>query len=57
MHILVLILQGLFIIGVAGCCVTIPLAAWGYFSVLFQKDTEAEQADDIEVRGTEVGRR
>ena len=46
MHTLVMILQGLFIIGVIGCSVTIPLAAWGYFSVLFEKDTPDE-------RGTE----
>ena len=46
MHTLVLILQGLFIVGAVGCCVTIPLAAWGYFSVLFQKDTEGERGDE-----------
>ena len=50
MHTLVLILQGLFIVGAIGCCVTIPLAAWGYFSVLFQKDTEAESAGDNNAR-------
>lgn len=50
MHILVIILQGIFLIGVIGCCATIPLAAWGYFSVLFQKDTDAERGTDAEVR-------
>lgn len=47
MHTLVVVLQVVFIIGVVGCCVTIPLAAWGYFSVLFQKDTDAEQAEEL----------
>lgn len=50
MRVLVLVLQGIFIVGVIGCCVTIPLAAWGYFSVLFQKDTDAERGDDAEMR-------
>src|SRR6185369_12848461 len=45
MHTLVMILQGLFIVGAVGCCITIPLAAWGYFSVLFDKDTEEEERD------------
>ena len=45
MRFLVLFLQGLFIVGVVGCCITIPLAAWGYFSVLFKKDTEAERGE------------
>ncbi len=47
MHTLVVILQMVFIVGVIGCCVTIPLAAWGYFSVLFQKDTEVERGEDL----------
>src|ERR1041384_1945608 len=42
MHVMVMILEGLFIIGVVGCAVTIPLAAWGYFSVLFEKDSAEE---------------
>jgi hypothetical protein len=46
MKYLVLFLQGLFIVGVVGCCITIPMAAWGYFSVLFQKDPEAERGDN-----------
>lgn len=49
MRILVMILQGVFIIGVIGCCVTIPLAAWGYFSVLFHKDTDGERSGEPEV--------
>ncbi len=47
MHTLVVILQAVFILGVIGCCITIPLAAWGYFSVLFQKDTEAERGEEL----------
>ncbi len=50
MRILVLILQAIFILGVIGCCVTIPLAAWGYFSVLFQKDTDEERGAEADVR-------
>ena len=42
MHVMDMILEGLFIIGVVGCAVTIPLAAWGYFSVLFEKDSAEE---------------
>jgi len=29
-----------FMIGVAGCLVTIPLAAYKFFSVLFEKDSD-----------------
>ncbi len=29
-----------FMIGVAGCLLTIPLAAYKFFSVLFEKDAE-----------------
>lgn len=43
MKVLTIILQGLFILGVVGCLITIPMAAWGYFSVLFQKDTDEER--------------
>lgn len=50
MHTLVLILQGLFIVGAIGCCVTIPLAAWGYFSVLFQKDSDGERDEPSKVQ-------
>ena len=45
MKYLVLFLQGLFIVGLVGCCITIPMAAWGYFSVLFKKDTDAERSE------------
>lgn len=47
MHTLAVILQIVFILGVIGCCVTIPLAAWGYFSVLLQKDTDEERGEDL----------
>ena len=45
MHTFVKILEGLFVLGVVGCAVTIPMAAWGYFSVLFEKDTEEERGE------------
>ena len=32
----------IFAIGVAGCAVVIPLAAWKFFSVLLEKDTDEE---------------
>ncbi len=34
------ILEVLFLIGVAGCLITIPMAGWGYFSVLLEKDVD-----------------
>ena len=34
------ILTLVFMIGVAGCLVTIPLAAYKFFSVLFEKDSD-----------------
>lgn len=37
---LIKIVEVLFLIGVAGCLLTIPIAGWGYFSVLFEKDVE-----------------
>ncbi len=35
---LVKILEALFVVGVVGCLITIPLAGWGYASVLFEKE-------------------
>ncbi len=37
---LVKILEALFVVGVVGCLITIPLAGWGYASVLFEKEGE-----------------
>ena len=54
--IFVKILEAVFLIGVAGCAVTIPMAAWGYFSVLFEKDTDAErdgEEDDVANRAAD----
>jgi len=34
------LLEALFLIGVAGCLITIPLVAWKMFSVLFERDTD-----------------
>ena len=42
MAILLKILQAMFYIGVAGCALTIPIVAFKFFSVLFEKD-EGEQ--------------
>ncbi len=50
MHTLVVILQIVFLLGAIGCLITIPLAAWGYISVMFQKDTDAERGVDTQVR-------
>lgn len=41
--VIIRIVEVLFLIGVAGCLVTIPVAAWGYISVLFEKDEEEGQ--------------
>lgn len=41
-------LEGLFLLGVAGCLVTIPMAAWGYFSVLLERDPEEAAAGGME---------
>ncbi len=32
-----------FVIGVAGCAIVIPLAAWKFFSVLLEKDADKEE--------------
>jgi hypothetical protein len=42
---IVRILQGVFIAGVVGCCLTIPLCAWKFFSVLFEGKTEEENRE------------
>ncbi len=42
MKIIVGVLEIVFIIGAIGCCITIPVAAWGYFSVLLEKDRPEE---------------
>lgn len=39
------IIQALFLLGVAGCAITIPLCAWKFFSVLFESDEESEAAE------------
>ncbi len=38
------ILTIIFAIGLAGCAIVIPLAAWKFFSVLLEKDTPDESA-------------
>jgi hypothetical protein len=45
LHILVKVLTVLFAIGVAGCAVTIPIVAWKFFSVLFEKDASENGAE------------
>ena len=45
MEVFVKILQVIFIAGCCGCAITIPICAWKYFSVLFEKDTEEEMRD------------
>lgn len=45
MEVFVKILQVIFIAGCCGCAITIPICAWKYFSVLFEKDTEEELRD------------
>ncbi len=42
-HLLALILTVLFALGVAGCAIVIPLAAWKFFSVLLEKDTAEDR--------------
>jgi hypothetical protein len=42
---LVHVLQVLFAIGWIGCAVTIPLCAWKYSSVIFEKDTDEDIAE------------
>ncbi len=41
-HVVGLVLTIIFAIGVAGCAIVIPLAAWKFFSVLLEKDTPDE---------------
>ena len=45
LHILVKVLTVLFLIGVAGCLVTIPIVAWKFFSVLLEKDETENGAE------------
>jgi hypothetical protein len=40
MSVLINILEGLFLLGCAGCVITIPLAAWKYCSVILEKNEE-----------------
>ncbi len=42
MHLVIRFVEIAFLIGVAGCLVTIPSAAWAYCSVLFEKDQEEQ---------------
>lgn len=46
MEVFVKILQVIFIAGCCGCAITIPICAWKYFSVLFEKDTEEESHEE-----------
>ncbi len=45
-HVLVHALTLLFLLGVVGCLVAIPVVAVKFASVLFEKDTEAEASPD-----------
>ena len=45
MHTFVWFVQGLFLVGVAGCAITIPLCAWKFVSVLFEPPDESEVAE------------
>jgi hypothetical protein len=36
------VLTVMFVVGLAGCCVAIPLVAYRLFSVLFERDLEEE---------------
>lgn len=38
----VYVLMGLFVVGWAGCAITIPLAGYKYMSVVFEDNTEDE---------------
>ncbi len=44
MTVLLRILQFMFYMGVAGCALTIPIVAYKFFSVLFEKDEDQPQA-------------
>jgi hypothetical protein len=43
-HILAIVLTVVFVIGVAGCALVIPIAAIKFFAVLFEKDASEEPA-------------
>ncbi len=43
-HVIGLILTIIFAVGLAGCAIVIPLAAWKFFSVLLEKDAPEEHA-------------
>jgi hypothetical protein len=42
------ILQGMFLVGVVGCGLTIPIVAFKFFSVLFEKDEEERPNQEFE---------
>jgi hypothetical protein len=39
------IVQALFVMGVAGCGIAIPMCAWKFFSVVFESNDESEAAE------------
>lgn len=41
-HLMARLLTVIFVIGVAGCAIVIPMAAWKFLSVLFEKDVDEE---------------
>lgn len=43
LSVLARVLEVMFVIGVAGCVLTIPLVAWKMFSVLIERDGDASE--------------
>lgn len=43
LSVLARLLEVMFVIGVAGCVLTIPLVAWKMFSVLIERDGDANE--------------
>lgn len=44
-HLAVHGITGFFLLGVLGCAFVIPVVAWRFFSVLFEKDAEEAGAE------------
>lgn len=45
-HVLAMVLTVIFVIGVAGCALAIPISALKFFAVLLEKDQDEHPAKD-----------
>jgi hypothetical protein len=50
-HVLAKLLQALFVVGVAGCLITVPVVALKFASVLWEKDEDETHGPADETHG------